>query len=683
MSIQVRNTMSEIIATIEDGNVDKSKLSINLFGKGTETYLKPLNENFLWMLSNFAGKLAPKNPIKGQLWFAQKGSNIVEARGTGLNYNASRYLKINGVNYNIKNRRGLALIIFDNNFKSALKFIGYYDVYGSNSARTNLARKLKTISDNEMFVLISYDAIGTNKELSDVMINKLGSQDWYKVKRNWRYPYAAIGTGKFGIISEELQPYDAKKHAYAYLAFESLIPSEGMGYHTRLNSINEDNSTILVWNGETWDFSANKLNGKTIDELRDYVLSKVDLSTKFLKSGGTIAGSVYVRGNVYLKKDIIPTGNEIQDIGNKFKRVREIHLSEDKSIYMGEGKEFNKNSFVYTVMNSNEDISYVPNGSLIINRENGEAVIKKDKYVATSSNKTFRGLTLDKKYGSVIGGNNYNFMGDNGIFMGSWRHGKIVSINIPTPSNGVYFGNCNAGGHSAGASDATRGLSFWQHSSNRIQYITIATPMNAINFGKFNGGWGSAAVSDGVKAITIGGRYHQNGIEYVNFATPMNSVWLPGLTKGAFWHGAVSDGVKAVFDQGYRNQYHNVFYQFVMQTPFNVYYFGKMTNSRGWTAAVSNGVVGLWMGGHRSDKGSLNTIEKLTIATNSNSVYFGNLSYSRHTSNPVGNDNYAVANGGNTYSRILDYVSFNTPGNAKKFGTSPIGLRYTASFSGN
>jgi len=89
------------------------------------------------------------------------------------------------------------------------------------------------------------------------------------------------------------------------------------------------------------------------------------------------------------------------------------------------------------------------------------------------------------------------------------------------------------------------------------------------------------------------------------------------------------------------------------------------------------------MGGHRSDKGSLNTIEKLTIATNSNSVYFGNLSYSRHTSNPVGNDNYAVANGGNTYSRILDYVSFNTPGNAKKFGTSPIGLRYTASFSGN
>ena len=65
MSIQVRNTMSEVLATIEDGKIDSSTLSINLFGKGTETYLKPLNENFLWLLSNFASKIAPKNPVKG------------------------------------------------------------------------------------------------------------------------------------------------------------------------------------------------------------------------------------------------------------------------------------------------------------------------------------------------------------------------------------------------------------------------------------------------------------------------------------------------------------------------------------------------------------------------------------------------------------------------------------------
>ena len=693
-NIEIRNTSNEVVTTIDDGTIDSAKTSINLFGKGTETYLKEINENFYALLENFASKTAPKNPVIGQIWYAKKGSILVETKGTGYNYQRGtsgnhRYLKVGGNTINIKNRRGIALVIFDNNWSSSIKSIGYYDTYGSNAARTQLARKLGTVKESEMFVMVSFDAIGTNTELNKRM-DKLKSQAWHKIKRNWRYPYTAIGTGKFGIISEDLQDYDAKTHSFSQVAFTDLEAEKGMGTHTALThevnsngtiTIQSKNDNLLVWNGDKWSLSASNVGGKSLSELRSYILSGVDLSVKFDTTGGTVNGSVVLANELQPKKDVIPTGNEIQDLGSPSKRYNSLHLSTEKSIYMGPGKEFNKNSFVYTVDKETDSVTNVPAGSLILNRATGEAIVKKSNFKSTTTNNTFRKLSNDSKYAAVIGGNNFNFKGEKGIWMGSWRHGKIQQITISTPANATIFGNMRAGGHSAGCSDGTRGLSFHQHNYSGIQYMTISTPMNAVNFGRFYGGWSSAAASDGTRAVVFGGRYHYDSSYYVLFATPMNTVKNGDLGTTAHWNAAVSDGSKAIFDRG-RFAYNNQQYRYVtLSTPANAIYFGKMQNSRGWCGATSNGIHGLWAGGYNN--GVKNTIEKLTLATPSNSTHFGNLTYSRHTADPVSNDSKMVAAGGNSYSRVLDTISYANGGSATKFGDAPVGIRYSAYFSGN
>jgi len=678
MGVNIRNSKSEILFTIDDEKITKNKVSLNLFGRGTEYFVKEINENFYRLFEHFASKKSPKNPLIGQVWYSKKGSNILETRGTGLNYNASPYIKLNNSNISIRNRRGLTLVIIDKNKRT--KFIGYYDLYGSNAARNQLANKLKSIKNDELFVLVSYDAIGTNTNLTRQM-NSMKSKVWNKVKRSWRYPYTAIGTGFFGIIAEDLKGYNERKHAYAQISFESILPEEGMGYHTRLFNKNDRNDNLLVWNGQYWDSNALKLSNKSLSELRTFILRNVDLSVKLDKSGGTISGSAKFNGYLKIGNNIVPSGNEIQDLGVYNRRIKTIHLSKNNSIYMGEGKQFNKNSFVYTVEKDDDDVSHVPPGSLILNRVSGSAVVKKVNYVKNSSNTTFRGLAQDKKYGVEIGGNNYNYYGDKGIWMGSWWHGKIQKINIPTPGNSKYFGNCRPGGRSSGASDSTRGLSFYQGWTNSIQYITIATPMNANDFGSMQKGAWNSSTSDGTKAIIMGGGWYHE-IHSVTFATPMNSIYFGYVNNSIQWGAAVSDGVKGIFDRGDHGCRNQIFQYVTISTPMNSIYFGKMQRSRGSTGATSNSTYGVWTGGWPCS-GTINDIERLTLKTPSNSKHFGNLMYSRHTARPISNDSRAVIDSGNSYRTTLEMLSYANGGSTSKFGDTGTALKYGAGFSGN
>lgn len=688
--IDIRNTENKIIGSVKDMTINPNETdtrltSITLFGKGTETYLKELNENFYAILENFASKKAPKTPLPGQIWYAKKGSNIIEAKGTGLNNSdKNTYIKINGVDKQVKKTRGMALLIIDSNFKNAIVSLSYYDIYGSDAARTQLANKLDSISADQAFIMVSYDAIGTNTALNKKM-SDLKSNAWYKITQAWRYQYAAIGTGALGIISEDLKGFDEKSPAMAFMAFESLSISDGMGMHARLSSSSEINDNLLIWNGSEWISDAMTIEGKDLNSLRTYILSGVDLSVKFDKSGGTLNGSLTVNSTFSPSKNILPTGNEIQDLGSKDRRYSKIYLSETKSIYMGTGLEFGKNSFVYSVEKDSDSVEFVPAGALIINKSTGEAVVKRASYVK-GDNLTFDKLGNDKKYGVVVGGNNYNFKGDTGIWMGSWNHNKIQKVSIPTTSNTVDFGTCRAGGHSAGASDGTRGLSIYQHTYAGIQYITISTPMNAVDFGKFEGGNSPSAASDGTIALIIGGADVSGSstkAQYVLFSTPMNSLFYSNLSTSSHWAGAVSDGTKAIFDRGLSAPEASNFYSYIsMKTLSNGVTFGSMQQSRIYNGATSNGIYGVWLGGYRAGV-TLTNVERLTLATVGNSSSFGNLSYARHSPSPVSNDNVALSASGSTATNVIDSISYASGGTATKFGDSGQYIRYAANFSGN
>jgi hypothetical protein len=57
------------LVTVADGTVDVNFTSLNLVGKNFAGYGALFNENFVYLLENFANNSEPTNPLVGQLWY--------------------------------------------------------------------------------------------------------------------------------------------------------------------------------------------------------------------------------------------------------------------------------------------------------------------------------------------------------------------------------------------------------------------------------------------------------------------------------------------------------------------------------------------------------------------------------------------------------------------------------------
>ena len=65
--------------TIQDGISQPRHATINLVGRGYKRWGKPMQENLLWIMQNFAGTTIPSNPIKGQMWYdTNTGANVIK-----------------------------------------------------------------------------------------------------------------------------------------------------------------------------------------------------------------------------------------------------------------------------------------------------------------------------------------------------------------------------------------------------------------------------------------------------------------------------------------------------------------------------------------------------------------------------------------------------------------------------
>jgi hypothetical protein len=81
MSDPIYNTAGQLVTTIADGMVDNST-SLVLIGKNYAGYGHFLNENYLYLLENFANATAPANPQAGQLWYDNFNNIIKFYNGT-------------------------------------------------------------------------------------------------------------------------------------------------------------------------------------------------------------------------------------------------------------------------------------------------------------------------------------------------------------------------------------------------------------------------------------------------------------------------------------------------------------------------------------------------------------------------------------------------------------------------
>jgi hypothetical protein len=82
MSYVINNSRGNIVAIVPDGTINTTATSVNLVGRGVTPYGLPENENYVYLLENFASADAPLAPVLGQLWY-NSSSDVISS------YNAS------------------------------------------------------------------------------------------------------------------------------------------------------------------------------------------------------------------------------------------------------------------------------------------------------------------------------------------------------------------------------------------------------------------------------------------------------------------------------------------------------------------------------------------------------------------------------------------------------------------
>ncbi len=69
MSYIINNSRGNVIAVVADGTVNTTATDLSLVGRGLTDYGTYENENYVYLLENFANSTAPLQPILGQLWY--------------------------------------------------------------------------------------------------------------------------------------------------------------------------------------------------------------------------------------------------------------------------------------------------------------------------------------------------------------------------------------------------------------------------------------------------------------------------------------------------------------------------------------------------------------------------------------------------------------------------------------
>lgn len=75
MAYTINKYNGTLLVTVADGTVDAST-DLKLVGKNYAGYGAIQNENFVYLLENFANSTSPSNPLTGQIWFDSSSSKL-------------------------------------------------------------------------------------------------------------------------------------------------------------------------------------------------------------------------------------------------------------------------------------------------------------------------------------------------------------------------------------------------------------------------------------------------------------------------------------------------------------------------------------------------------------------------------------------------------------------------------
>lgn len=265
------------------------------------------------------GKIKAVNSIS-----SEKVSDIVpfSIRGTGLNNNENRFVRIGGKEIVNNGCRGLQLtIISKSNYSVAQSQC--YDTYGSNSASDSLATKLDSMTNSQIGVLTSYDAWenSVNSNLDSSFRNVGLFKAAATPNDGSRRPYASIfsGTGDSGgARAQEILLDDSSDQPHAQLrgflidgSFiakgtkqSNLVANQGNSIGVRV----QNNGRVEIPNGDT------SLLNNNLDDVSG--IYSDDSSTSFFGScsSGQYIESINADGSVVCVSDGDSSStNEIQN----------------------------------------------------------------------------------------------------------------------------------------------------------------------------------------------------------------------------------------------------------------------------------------------------------------------------------------------------------------------------------
>jgi hypothetical protein len=275
----------------------------------------------------------------------------------------------------------------------------------------------------------------------------------------------------------------------------------------------------------------------------------------------------------------------------------------------------------------------------------------------------------------------------------STRVDWIETLQISTLGNTQDFGNLTqarealGGGASSVRGVFSGGLLSAPTNRDEIDYVTIASAGNAIDFGNItdSGRRVYNTVSSSTRGVNLGGykdsiSQNVNIMDYIEIATTGDAIDFSDITTKRRGGGDCNSPTRGILAGGYSSTYEKIIESLTIASKGNTVRFGELINTGYGQAGVSDGVRGIIAGGNQdgSATGGRTFITSITIASEGNAIYFGDLTVARDGVAGASNSIRGVFAGGQsgpTRVNVIDYIAISTGGDAIDFGDLSAGIR--------
>ena len=264
-------------------------------------------------------------------------------------------------------------------------------------------------------------------------------------------------------------------------------------------------------------------------------------------------------------------------------------------------------------------------------------------------------------------------------------------FNIMTLGNTSHFGFMETSHQiSASFGSKTRGIvaggysgSDSNNSQPRIEYITLASQGTATLFGSLSNSTfrNSGGCSSSTRGLIIGGGYpsYYNVIESVEINTLGNATDFGDSSDTNAWRRCLSSPTRGVYKGGFPLANVDGMQYVTIASKGNSTKFGDLIQPHTGGDACSNSVRGIFAGGYAPNQGgpALTNIQYLTIASEGDTIHFGDLYIGADDPSAVANQVRAVLSGGYsnpTSITRMEYITIATAGDAQDFGDLGLGI---------